>query len=125
MDDYVSVGDYLLAYDNIPMLNYLTKTKPYMGMSWVWVYDSKTFESKLKQAERDIKERPIVVQQKFKTIVSFSEPENDYMSETKDESYIYKKGRVIAMNAFLKRNHYQVIWSNSHFNILKAMPFSE
>lgn len=117
---YVKEGDYLLAYDNIPMLNYLTKTKPYMGISWVWVYDSKTFETKIKQAEETIPYLPIVVQQKFRTIVSFSEPDENYMSENKEESYIYKKGRVIAMNNFLKRNNYEVIWSNSRFNILKS-----
>ncbi|WP_452601594.1 hypothetical protein [Pontimicrobium sp. MEBiC06410] len=119
---HVKPGDYLLAYDNIPMLNYLTKTKPYMGISWVWVYDSKTFETKIKQAEETIPYLPIVVQQKFRTIVSFTEPDENYMSETKEESYIYKRGRVIAMNNFLKRNNYEVIWSNSHFNILKSNP---
>ena len=122
LEPHVKEGDYLLAYDNIPMINYLTRTKPYMGISWVWVYDSKTFEAKLKQAEGKVPYLPIVVQQKFKTIVSFSEPDEYYMSENKEEGYIYKKGRVIAMNAFLKRNDYKVIWSNSHFNILKATP---
>ena len=119
---HVKEGDYLLAYDNVPMLNYLTQTKPYMGISWVWVYDSKTFETKLKLAEETIPNLPIVVQQKFRTIVSFTEPDDTYMDETKEEGYIYKRGRVKAMNAFLKRNTYKVIWSNDYFNILKANP---
>lgn len=121
LEPHVKAGDYLLAYDNVPMLNYLTQTKPYMGISWVWVYDSKTFEAKIKQAEETIPNLPIVVQQKFKTIVSFTEPDETYMDETKEEGYIYKRGRVIAMNAFLKRNNYEVIWSNTHFNILKPI----
>ncbi len=120
LEPHVKTGDYLLAYDNVPMLNYLTETKPYMGISWVWVYDSKTFETKLKQAEETLS-LPVVVQQKFRTIVSFTEPDETYMDETKEEGYIYKKGRVIAMNAFLKRNNYEVIWSNTHFNILKPI----
>jgi len=119
LENHVKEGDYLLAYDNIPMLNYLTKTKPYMGISWVWVYDSKMFETKIKQAEKTVPYLPVVVQQKFRTIVSFTEPDESYMDETKEEGYIYKRGRVIAMNAFLKRNNYEIIWSNSHFNILK------
>ena len=121
LEPHVKADDYLLAYDNVPMLNYLTQTKPYMGISWVWVYDSKTFETKIKQAEEVIPYLPVVVQQKFKTIVAFTEPDETYMDETKEESYIYKRGRVIAMNAFLKRNNYEVIWSNAHFNILKPI----
>lgn len=120
LDNHVKEDDYLLAYDNIPMLNFLTKTKPYMGISWVWVYDSRTFDNQIRKAESKICKRPIVVQQKFKTIMSFSDPIDDYMSEDKKEGYIYKKGRVKAMNAFLKRNNYKIIWSNSHFNIYKS-----
>ncbi len=116
---HVKENDYLLAYDNIPMLNYLTKTKPYMYISWVWVYDSRTFKKQLLRAERETKILPVVVQQKFNTIVTFSEPLLDYMSESKEESYIYKQGRVKAMNSFLKRNKYKIVWSNTHFNILK------
>jgi hypothetical protein len=121
LEPHVKADDYLLAYDNVPMLNYLTQTKPYMGISWVWVYDSKTFENKIKQAEETLPYLPVVVQQKFRTIVSFTEPDEDYMDETKEEGYIYKKGRVKAMNAFLKRNNYEVIWSNAYFNILKPI----
>ncbi len=119
LDGFVTEGDYLLAYDKIPMINYLTKTKPYMGISWVWVYDSYTFERKLKEAENEIEALPIVVLQKFETIGGFSEPVKDYMDETKEETYNYKRGRVKAMNAFLKRNNYSIVWSNDYFDILK------
>ena len=119
LQDFVQEDDYLLAYDKIPMINYLTRTKPYMGNSWVWVYDSYTFERKLMQAESEIDSLPLVVLQKFETIGGFSEPIKDYMDETKEENYLYKRGRVKAMNAFLKRNHYVVVWSNDYFDILK------
>ena len=101
------------------MINYLTKTKPYMGNSWVWVYDSYTFERKLRQAESEIDVLPLVVQQKFETVGNFSEPIKDYMNETKEDNYLYKRDRVKAMNAFLKRNQYIVVWSNDYFDILK------
>ena len=91
IDSYVDKDDYLLVYDNAPMLNFLTKTKPYMGISWVWVYDSKTFDTKLKKAEKEIITLPIVVQQKFTTIAFFSEPDKDYMSETKKRVIFIKE----------------------------------
>lgn len=114
---YVREGDCLLAYDNIPMLNYLTNTKPYMGISWVWVYDSETFELKLGEAENREPNLPVIVQQRFQTISSFSEPMANYLSEEGDNSYIYNKERTISMNNFLKRNNYSIVWSNNYFNI--------
>jgi hypothetical protein len=120
LDKHVKPNDYLLAYDNIPMVNYLTATKPYMYTSWVWVYDSSVFEKQLQKAEIEIANLPIIVRQKFETIGSFSPPLLDYMSESKQENYIYKRGRTKIMNNFLKRNKYQIIWSNPYFNIYKA-----
>ncbi len=120
LKNHVKKDDYLLAYDNIPLVNYLTETKPYIGISWVWVYDSEIFDSKIKEAEKNIEALPIVVQQKFVTIGDFQSPTLDYMSEEKEETYIYKRGRVKAMNAFLLRNKYEVIWENEYFNIHKS-----
>ena len=77
------------------------------------------FKKQLDRAEEEIGILPIVVQQKFETIVAFSEPILDYMSEDKEENYRYNKGRVIAMNNFLQRNNYEIVWSNTHFNIYK------
>jgi len=122
LHDFVEEDNYLLAYDNIPMVNYLTKTKPYMRNSWVWVYDSFTFERKLKEAEQEIEVLPVVVLQKFETKGNFSEPKNNYLYETKEENYNYKRGRVKALNSFLERNNYIVVWSNDYFDILKANP---
>ncbi|WP_296380972.1 hypothetical protein [Winogradskyella sp.] len=119
LQDYIKKDDYLLAYDKIPMVNFLTETRPYMYNSWVWVYDGVMFQKQLDRAEDEIGVLPIVVQQKFETIVAFSEPVLDYMSEEKEENYKYNKGRVIAMNDFLERNNYEIVWSNTHFNIYK------
>ncbi|MBC3844827.1 glycosyltransferase family 39 protein [Winogradskyella echinorum] len=119
LEKYISRDDYLLAYDKIPMVNFLTQTKPYMYISWVWVYDGVMFKKQLHRAEEEIGVLPVVVQQKFETIGTFSEPVLDYLSEEKEESYRYNKGRVIAMNDFLRRNHYEIVWSNPYFNIYK------
>jgi hypothetical protein len=116
----VQKDDYLLVYDNVPMLNFLTETKPYMGISWVWVYDSQTFDKNIRKAEREIQYYPVVVQQKMGTIGKFSHPISNYMSENKVENYIYKNGRAKSMNAFLKRNDYKIVWRNSYFNIYRT-----
>lgn len=117
---YVRPNDVLFAYDNIPMIHFLTNTKPYIYNPWVWIYDTYSFEKKLKKAEGEFNELPIIVQQKFETIVKFSEPLEDYMSENKKQTFIYNGGRNKVMNKFIKRNEYKIVWSNPYFNIYKA-----
>lgn len=120
----VKKDDYLLAYDNIPMIHFLTETKPYMYNSWVWIYDSTTFEKKLNLAQNEIPELPVLIQQKFNVIWSFSEPIDGYLntdlSTTDDLSKrdVIKKNKIL--NTFIKNNNYQIVWSNNYFNILKT-----
>lgn len=120
LENYVSEDDYVLLYDNIPMVHFLTKTRPYMYNPWVWIYDGATFADKLKKAETKIDGLPIVVQQKFTTFGKFSEPRDDYMREDKINDNLFNEGRTKAMNAFLKRHHYHIVWSNPYFNIYQA-----
>lgn len=121
LDDFVDDDDYLLAYDKIPMIHFLTKTRPYVHNPWPWIYDSSSFERHLKRGENEIDVLPIIVQQKFETIVDFEEPVNDYMAEGKVNDSRYNAGRTKAMNDFIKRNDYTIVWSNSHFNIYKSI----
>jgi len=107
------------------MIHFLTETKPYMYNPWVWIYDSYSFENKIRRAEKELPVLPIVVQQKFKTIQEFSEPMTDYMDERKEETNEYNKGRTISMNDFLERNEYEIVWSNAYFNIYKSYKNSQ
>lgn len=92
-----------------------------MHNPWPWIYDSSSFERHLKRAQKEIDVLPIIVQQKFETIVSFEEPVSDYMVEGKLSDSRYNAGRTKAMNDFIKRNNYTIVWSNSHFNIYKSI----
>jgi len=120
LDRFVEPDDYLLAYDKIPMVHFLTETKPYMYNPWVWIYDYNSFEKKLAKAEVEIPVLPIVVQQKFETIYSFSEPILDYMSTVKENSNFHSNQRNAIMNSFLERNNYKIVWSNPYFNIYES-----
>lgn len=120
LDEFVNPNDYLMVYDKMPMLHFLTETKPYMYNPWVWIYDYNSFEKKLKKAEAEIETLPIVVQQKFETIYRFSEPIDDYMSEVKENNNYHSNERNAIMNNFLERNNYNIVWSNSYFSIYKS-----
>ena len=116
--------DYLLIYDNIPMIHFLTETKPYLYNPWVWIYDSNTFEKKLNLAQKDILEYPVVIEQKFNTIWEFSEPIDDYLTEhisdidNETRNDVIKKTKML--KSFIKTNDYEVVWSNAYFNVYKT-----
>ncbi|MGC1471732.1 MAG: hypothetical protein WA775_03980 [Psychroserpens sp.] len=120
LEKHVQPDDYLFVYDSAPMLHFLTQTRPYPYNPWVWIYDHVSFEAKIYTAENEIEVLPIVVQQKFTTIWEFSEPMDDYLAENRQMSNTYHPGRAIAMNQFLDRHDYKIIWSNAHFNIYKS-----
>ena len=117
---HVRPDDFLLAYESLPMLHFLTETKPYLKNPWPMIYGGFIFENQLKLAINEHKDLPIVIQQKFYTIVDFSEPLDDYLSVTKPELFNSSQRRNKVMNQFLKEYNYEIIFSNSHFNIYKS-----
>ncbi|CAH8292687.1 hypothetical protein EV196_10367 [Mariniflexile fucanivorans] len=121
---YVKPNDYLLTYDKIPMIHFLTETKPYMYNPWIWIYDSYSFKKNMERAETEIDVLPVIVQQKFETIFYFSEPTEYYLNDKIKDDIRYNNGfdseRVKLMNSFILRNDYEIVWSNAYFNIFKS-----
>ena len=122
---FVEPGDYLFAYDHIPMFHFLTSTLPYTYNPWPGIYDHNSFEKKIKKAENEIKELPIVLIQKFETIIDFSKPLPDYMISEKNHTILHGSKSIALMNSFLKRNNYQEVWSDSYFSIYKSVKPTE
>lgn len=117
LDNWVKPGDYLFAYDKIPMLHFLTQTKPYLYNPWPWIYNGELFNIKIKKAEEEIDVLPVIIQQKFDTIYELSEPMTDYLDENREDNDRFNSLRTMAFNKFLKRHNYQLVWSNTYFNI--------
>ena len=121
LKDYVKPNDYLLVYDKMPVIHFLTHTRPYLHNPWVWIYDSHSFSEHLKRAEKETYVLPVIVQQKFETIFDFSEPTAYYLTDKIQLDSRYNNGfdlkRVKAMNAFILKHDYHIIWSNDYFNI--------
>jgi hypothetical protein len=128
LNKWVEPKDYLLVYDKVPMIHFLTDTKPYLYNPWVWIYDSQTFGNKLNKAESEISIYPIIVQQKMETIYAFSEPIENYMTSKKEEVTLqfngYDAERNRLMTNFIDRNNYEIVWSNDYFNIYKTEKYN-
>lgn len=117
---HVQPKDYLLVYDKVPMLHFLTETRPYMYNPWVWIYDETSFEKKLTLAEKEIKTYPVVVVQKFETIFSFSDPIPNYLTTDPDNPENVNAAKNKLLLNYLHKNKYHVVWSNAYFNIYKT-----
>jgi hypothetical protein len=116
LSKYVHKGDYLLCFESLPMVHYLTETKPYMGNPWVWVYDSGNFIRHLKKSEETIP-LPVVVRQKCQPIggywtTIFVVPRTDPRY-----TYFYKDKSIACFEKFLDDNRYTIVWENELFQI--------
>lgn len=117
---HIKPNDYLLAYESLPMLHFLTETKPFLNNPWLMIYDGYIFEKQLKNTLLTKKELPIVIQQKFYTVVNFSKPIDNYLSQTKEDLFNSSRLRNKVMNLFLENHNYNVIFENTHFVIYKT-----
>ncbi len=114
---YVKKGDYLLAYDCMPLINFLTESVPYIRSAYPWLYEANVFKSELDLAVNQKKILPVVIVQTIQTIGMGSKwPE--VLLPTEYSKWEDNQGRNIFMDEFLKDNHYQEVWTNGYFKIL-------
>ena len=112
---FVKKGDYLIAYESIPMLYYLTNTKPFLHDSWIIGSGGALFLKKIERIKEEKNKLPMVIRQKFKTIGHFGKPSDEYLSDNLiGDKYIGQEQTKI-FNRFLKENNYRIIWQNLYF----------
>ena len=113
---YVKKGDYLIAFDNPPGINYLTETRPWLGTSWLLCYDYATLEKELCKNEKR-KSLPIIVTSKG-TPTDFMAYFKDWDNENTSEKVYYLVPQKIKLrHEFIKKHNYIVAWQNKHFII--------
>lgn len=117
LQPYINAETELLAYPSIPMINYLTDTKPYLNGAWVGILNLSTFEKEFIKAEKN-KSLPIIVVTKSPNIAWFV-PNNQWKSidDCKDwHPSISEKNQLL--NSFIYRHSYDIIYDNELFQIL-------
>lgn len=123
LERYVSPRDTLFAYGSIPMLNYLTYTRPYIGNSWPEQVSAGRLEQLLR-VEEEKNNYPVICIQKFRTIGdNWGEPSEAFMKGEDNDSNIYhSKKKWMVMQEFLDRNQYHTVASTPHFDVLNRLP---
>jgi len=113
---YVKSGDYLFCFESLPMIHYLTETKPYIGNPWVWVYDSNNFIRHLKKSVETIP-LPVVVRQKCQPIGGYWTTPFIIERTSSVYTYFYKDKSIACFEKFLEDNRYVIAWENELFQI--------
>ncbi len=119
IDPFLKAGDYLIAYESIPMIYYLTSTKPFLYDSWLMSSAGLPLKLKIERAYRENRPLPLVIRQKFETIGHFGIPYDDYISDNRESTRYVSQEQTKLFNQFLLDNKYKVVWQNSHFILYK------
>lgn len=115
---YVKKDDQLLCLEHLPMINYLTETRPYLSNSWPWSYDPGNLEIHIKRAEKEIKGLPVIIIGKNKAGF-YSEYDPDWNNTNADaNNIVHNVKRILLYQSFIKRHHYRTAWENYHFIIM-------
>lgn len=107
-------GNYLLIFDNAPMLHYLTGLQPYLGSPWSTFWGTEMFNQQLFNAEHSSRQLPLIaIPHFFYKDLS----ETDYLSAL-EHPELYQKALLLA--DFIKRNGYYEAYSDPYITLLKV-----
>jgi hypothetical protein len=112
LEKRIHPGDFLLTYESIPMVHFLTGTRPYLYNPWPILYLPVEFKKCLDKARRERPELPPAVLAKIE-MRSSGWPG----SGSVNSSETARAGRAILYD-FLEKEKYEKIWENGVFEIL-------
>jgi len=114
---YVKPGDYLLAYNKIPMVHYLTQTKPWLDNPWPLNYPIDRLKFLINERILEDKKLPLVVRAKGDTSDK-NWPANSDEPIIDNVTAPFESRKYMAK--FCTEYGYEVIWGNKFFEILSS-----
>lgn len=113
LESRVAPGDYLLAYEGTPLLQYLTETRPYLNRPWLMGWERGEVISHLIDEARSRTPCLPVVVVTTKGGRSPGWPDRAGPLEERDS----QAGARAVLSAFLRSNDYAPTWDNGFFQI--------
>lgn len=108
-------GDKLLAYADMPMIHYLTDTRPFLYNAWPKTYAPAAFARALDEAKQEAVSLPVVLRQHFNVGVrGWPEVRTPYLEASANLM------RTQYLDAFLTQNGYVCVWENENFDLWKT-----
>ncbi len=113
VENYVKEDDYLLAYEAISTLYFLTKTRPYLYSTQPLLYQPAELRRYLDKAVKERPYLPVIVRAKG-SVWDYKWPVKCKMIEADDRNI----GNRGILEEFIKANGYHLKWENDFFEIL-------
>jgi hypothetical protein len=104
---FVQPNDKLLTFSEIPLLHFLTNTRPYLDGSWVGLFEPKVLKQLLTEKFQKKEDYPVAVMNRYQ-VFSTHWPV-DHMTTLSPNTQIILD--------FLVQKKYKMIWSNGFFEI--------
>lgn len=119
LDQYVKADDYLMVYNFMPGLNYMTDTRSYISNAWLWCLSGAEMKIHFNRAMSRQTPLPVVLRQNFKATNLWGEYDSRFCDVNREEvNVLSRKEQIEALNDFLNQHHYEVVWTNQYFDIL-------
>jgi hypothetical protein len=115
LEQRVAPGDYLLAYEGTPLLQYLTRTRPYLNRPWLMGWERGEEVQKLaEEAPERTGCLPVAVRTTH-SARGFDWPKSPRPLEQNEAN----RGARDALDAFLRQHAYVRTWENGFFQIFE------
>lgn len=117
---YVKKDDYLFAYENLPMMNYLTETRPYVYNPWTWMLAPADLKRHIERAERERRYLPVIMISKgmMSKYTQYDPRWNDAHAQCEPGDFTHSNRRVALYHDFIRRHHYRKVWESGSFVIM-------
>ncbi|OGH96820.1 MAG: hypothetical protein A2039_06360 [Candidatus Melainabacteria bacterium GWA2_34_9] len=126
--NYIKETDSLLALPNIPLMHYITNAKPALDTSWPLCLDYRIFNKKLDKIEKN-KQFPVILISKYnnnhegwpKSLIlnPFDNVKDCSIYSNSDPQLRDQCEQKKAVERFISRNKYDIVWENSVFIMYK------
>lgn len=115
---YIRADDYLMAYDFIPGINYMTNTISFLPNAWIWCYSGSELKKQIDISVKEKNKMPVLVRQHFIATNKWRDYDPDFYNERRPDTWYFKKERTMVINEFINKYKYRTVWSNWNFEIL-------
>lgn len=105
---YRTDGNYLLVFDNAPMLHYLTGMQPYLGSSWSGFWGNELFRRQLLKAEDSGKCLPMIAVPRF----YYRDLSESDCTDVDDHPELKDKADILA--DFMLRHGYREVYRDKY-----------
>jgi hypothetical protein len=113
---YFQAGDTVLMYHTIPMMHYLTRTRPFLRNALPWLYEGSFFAGELRNTVEKTGQKPVIVRQLIKTVAEASNWPDPPPFFDENWATINAK-RDEALESFIHEHGYREVWRNGVFAI--------